>query len=608
MNNLIDYAINKTANTIILAENACENEEYLCTVCELKIVYYPKKRGFKHRELKQQKKCMNVLKKKCEGYRKIFKPFKKKYNLEIQCENAGCYENIAEPFAITKQCAYNIIVYNLRNPPLDLCLKSGTPNFIKLLKCEFHKEKNTPVFNTQASILQPDITSNATLFREKAEQTENEALEKIKNARQMLNAAEFALTNATLQRIKAQNEEEVAHRVVIEQTELEHCIVVEQAEKKAKLERCVVEQAEKKAKLERCVVEQAKEQADLKRRVTEQAEEQADLERRVAEQAQEQADLERCVAEQAQEQADLERRVAEQANLKRHVAEQADLERRVAEQAQEQANLERHVAEQAKEKRQKNKLKNEKSKKAKLERDVKKTEVERCKAEQAEVERCKAEQAELERCKAKQAELEQTQRFEANAKQFITSLQFSTHGGKVSMLCANTHTLPSIILPCMKTSFGVQETGRPNKNLDLIVTNLALRRLLDFISNRLFQFVQTNCIGVYGTNMSLDILKSRFKHLIVKETVYPYIRIKIALTQRVSRIGVITTPTEVSTIRSGDYVKVTAEMAPYVFCNNDSGNNYFGISCTCTNIFLYGREQTDTILHQNDVNLIPHIY
>ena len=156
------------------------------------------------------------------------------------------------------------------------------------------------------------------------------------------------------------------------------------------------------------------------------------------------------------------------------------------------------------------------------------------------------------------------------------------------MLCANTHTLPSIILPCMKTSFGVQETGRPNKNLDLIVTNLALRRLLDFISNRLFQFVQTNCI--------------------VKETVYPYIRIKIALTQRVSRIGVITTPTEVSTIRSGDYVKVTAEMAPYVFCNNDSGNNYFGISCTCTNIFLYGREQTDTILHQNDVNLIPHIY
>jgi flagellar biosynthesis GTPase FlhF len=121
-------------------------------------------------------------------------------------------------------------------------------------------------------------------------------------------------------------------------------------------------------------------------------------------------------------------------------------------------------------------------------------------------------------------------------------------------------------------------------NLDLnIIQNSLLEVLILLLDKRLVDFVLSNCATFFGSELSADSVKAKFRPLIKSLNWTKCCRVKIDPNQQVRRLisnGELSTHATVQDISPGDNVEVTVNIAPYF------NREYFGNCLKCTDVVL----------------------
>ena len=147
---------------------------------------------------------------------------------------------------------------------------------------------------------------------------------------------------------------------------------------------------------------------------------------------------------------------------------------------------------------------------------------------------------------------------------------------------------PKLSLPRMTTTHGVYSAGfftSPNAsmNLDLNIKNSLLEVLILLLDKRLVDFVLSNCATFFGSELSADSVKAKFRPLIKSLNWTKCCRVKIDPNQQVRRLisnGELSTHATVQDISPGDNVEVTVNIVPYF------NREYFGNGLKCTDVVL----------------------
>jgi hypothetical protein len=120
-------------------------------------------------------------------------------------------------------------------------------------------------------------------------------------------------------------------------------------------------------------------------------------------------------------------------------------------------------------------------------------------------------------------------------------------------------------------------------NLDLNIKNSLLEVLILLLDKRLVDFVLSNCATFFGSELSADSVKAKFRPLIKSLNWTKCCRVKIDPNQQVRRLisnGELSTHATVQDISPGDNVEVTVNIVPYF------NREYFGNGLKCTDVVL----------------------
>ena len=620
----IEVAVLEDEGPFILLEDVSVDvrDKCLCIHCDKKLTYVTQggKDYFQHFH-GPSKACYPK-----SNYHRVLKQCQTRndWELEVQCATPACNQNVLGTYIVSAECVSKIIIRALRTK--QYCLKAGTDEFsIRPLYCT--SCARTPAsdartvhgLDTRMTVARIRA-DHATRTRLESENQKKDVIEQLQRIQKQLKDKSESLKKATLMekealafiaRVWEQDEAERAERDREQQRVDAHAKATRDREQ---------QRVEAEATATR---EREQQRVDAEAKATREREQQrVDAHAKATrDREQQRVEAEATVTrEREQQRVDAEATATREREQQRVEAEakatrERDRQRVDAEAKATREREQQRVDAEAKATRERDRQRVDAEAKATRERDRQRVDAEAAFArDRQRVETEAAFARDRQRADAEAAAATQAIRVVSNpytiadtlhqnvavelrtvsaVTEYVNSLQFNRPifgtTAQVWLTQGAAFDLPpKLSLPRMTTTHGVYSAGfftSPNAsmNLDLNIKNSLLEVLILLLDKRLVDFVLSNCATFFGSELSADSVKAKFRPLIKSLNWTKCCRVKIDPNQQVRRLisnGELSTHATVQDISPGDNVEVTVNIVPYF------NREYFGNGLKCTDVVL----------------------